>query len=414
MRFVLRGLAVCSLVLVLGTLSGMWLCLEPAPLVTQTSAINPGDIARAMQLLQHHSPRGKLPGIARVLKLSQRDLVLLINQAGHRYGETRAQVELQSGQGHLRVSLALAGLPAGLWLNLDAVLREDSALPRVEQLHLGRLRVPGWLAEQAVSGLLATLDLRGPGELAQRLLKQVSFGPQQLVLTYAWPDQSLPSLATSLLPAAELARLLVYAQALSRLGNEFAPHSQVSITRLLPVVFALARQRSIDAASAERENCAALMALAMLVNQPVLPTLLPDAMALTLQVTLLGRLDTPQHFLVSAALAAEGGAAFADAIGLYKEMADSQGGSGFSFHDLAADRAGSRFGLQITRHPLALQARLAAGVQETDLMPAAADLPETLSAAEFQRRFGGVNGPAYRQMMAEIDARLDRLSLLAR
>ena len=39
--------------------------------------------------------------------------------------------------------------------------------------------------------------------------------------------------------------------------------------------------------------------------------------------------------------------------------------------------------------------------------------PEALSAQEFQRRFGGVGGSAYRQMMAEIEARLDRLRLFA-
>ena len=33
-----------------------------------------------------------------------------------------------------------------------------------------------------------------------------------------------------------------------------------------------------------------------------------------------------------------------DVIGLYKEIEDSRGGSGFSFNDIAADRAGTRFG----------------------------------------------------------------------
>ena len=32
-------------------------------------------------------------------------------------------------------------------------------------------------------------------------------------------------------------------------------------------------------------------------------------------------------------------------------------------------------------------------------------------AAEFQRRFGGVDSPAYLDMMAEIEARIDRVPL---
>ena len=35
-----------------------------------------------------------------------------------------------------------------------------------------------------------------------------------------------------------------------------------------------------------------------------------------------------------------------DAIGVYKEVRDSRGGSGFSFNDMAANRAGTRFGLR--------------------------------------------------------------------
>ena len=63
--------------------------------------------------------------------------------------------------------------------------------------------------------------------------------------------------------------------------------------------------------------------------------------------------------------------------------------------------------------PLALQSRLADGVQEGDLLPSVADLPEDLSQREFLRRFGGVGSPAYQQMMRDIEGRLDRKDLLA-
>ena len=127
----------------------------------------------------------------------------------------------------------------------------------------------------------------------------------------------------------------------------------------------------------------------------------------------MGRQDTPQHLLVSAVLSAEGGAGLANVIGLYKEVADSKGGSGFSFNDLAADRAGTRLGQLAVRDPLAFQARLAAGVQELDLLPVVADLPEALTQREFQARYGGVGGTAYKLMLQDIEARLDRLALLA-
>ena len=125
-------------------------------------------------------------------------------------------------------------------------------------------------------------------------------------------------------------------------------------------------------------------------------------------LTLNGRLDSPLHFLISAVLAAQVGVGVADTAGLYKEVSDAQGGSGFSFNDLAADRAGTRFGLLAVNAPQRLQATLAAGVRERDLMPDVNDLPDGLTAAEFAERFGRVGTPAYQHMMADIEARLDR------
>ena len=128
-------------------------------------------------------------------------------------------------------------------------------------------------------------------------------------------------------------------------------------------------------------------------------------------VTLDGRDDFPKHFLISAAIAAEAGSPLADAIGLYKEVEDSRGGSGFSFNDIAADRAGTRFGELAVKAPRKLQAALAAGVRERDFMPNVSDLPEFMPEAEFKTRYGGIGAPAYQKMMADIEARIDATSL---
>jgi hypothetical protein len=103
----------------------------------------------------------------------------------------------------------------------------------------------------------------------------------------------------------------------------------------------------------------------------------------------------------------------ADAVGLYKEVADSRGGSGFSFNDLAADRAGSKFGEYAADRAKAraLQEKLSAGISERDIMPSAADLPESMQEKEFKRRFGGVDAPEYKKMIGEIDRRVAALPL---
>ena len=137
----------------------------------------------------------------------------------------------------------------------------------------------------------------------------------------------------------------------------------------------------------------------------------PSATART--VTLNGRDDFAKHFMVSAVLSSNTGGPFADAVGIYKEVADSRGGSGFSFNDIAADRAGSRLGELAERRDSArrLQVRLSVPLTERMLMPETSDLPEFMPEPEFRRRFGGIGAPAYARMMADIDARIAALPL---
>jgi hypothetical protein len=52
-----------------------------------------------------------------------------------------------------------------------------------------------------------------------------------------------------------------------------------------------------------------------------------------------------------------------------------------------------------------------ATVSENDIMPETADLPEFMPEAEFKRRYGGIQGEAYRRMMDEITHRIEVLEI---
>ena len=81
--------------------------------------------------------------------------------------------------------------------------------------------------------------------------------------------------------------------------------------------------------------------------------------------------------------------------------------------DFAADRAGTRFGEHAADTDLApkLQQRLVGGLGDGDIMPPTTDLPEFLSETEFERRFGGITAPEYKQLIADIDRRIAGLPL---
>ncbi len=407
----------------------LWLAMERQPRVDAPgNAVSLDDVARARDLLRHNDPRRALPGITRAVVLSQRDLELLLQQAGQRLGgaaqTARGRVRLQPGLAVVEASLPLAAWPGGGWLNLRAVLRESDGLPTVQALRIGRLPLPGWLAEAALPRLLEALNLRAQGELAQKMVSRVGFRAQALVLAYAWPDNAEQVLTASLLTPDTQARLRRHADHLASQvqaqAGPAAPRQGLPVTPLVASMFQLAARHSPDAASAALENRAALVALAFLASgQRLQPWLGSGATPVArprgrrADLLLQGRVDFPQHLLISAALAAEGGGPLADAIGLYKEVADARQGSGFSFRDIAADRAGTRLGLRARHDPLGFQARVAQGLTEADLLPDVSDLPEYMPADEFQRRFGGVGAPAYQAMLREIEARLDRLPLLS-
>ncbi|MGH8597835.1 MAG: hypothetical protein ACREXT_14355, partial [Gammaproteobacteria bacterium] len=129
------------------------------------------------------------------------------------------------------------------------------------------------------------------------------------------------------------------------------------------------------------------------------------------RLTLQGRNDLPKHLLVSAALASNADTAVADVVGVYKEVKDSQGGSGFSFVDLTADRAGVRLADKAVNAPRGLQRAIAGIGKESDLIPPTKDLAEGLQAAEFERRYRDFDSAEYKRVIALIERRLDRLPL---
>jgi hypothetical protein len=130
--------------------------------------------------------------------------------------------------------------------------------------------------------------------------------------------------------------------------------------------------------------------------------------------TLRGREDWPRHYLASAAFAVLENPFFSDSAGLVKEALDTlNGGSGFSFTDLAADKAGILFAEAATRNEAsarAMQERLQKGFDVEAFFPPVSDLPDGLSADQFRSQYGGVGGRGYRSMLQEIDRRLSRCS----
>jgi hypothetical protein len=137
---------------------------------------------------------------------------------------------------------------------------------------------------------------------------------------------------------------------------------------------------------------------------------LPEAEALRDRITLRGRKDWARHFWVSAGLTVLTGEDRTMSIGLLKELMDSTpGGSGFSFADLVADRAGNLFALAATRDEesaRAMQERILAGARVEDFFPPVRGLPGRIRQDELQEEFGGLGGEGTQAIVEDIRRRL--------
>lgn len=403
-----------GLLLALG--AALLLAVDGSPRVEHMAGVSPADIERALDILRAHDPRRQRPGVMRVVVAEQRDINLLLQHASARFPGLLSAVKLEDRDAVLLGSLPVGSGSLRRWLNLEATLSPGNGPPDITRLRLGSLPLPSAMAMPLAAWMLERRGITVDRRLLDDVVKRVEFRDGRVVVFYAWREDTLQRILASIVPLPEQERLRAYWERLVQITLSPDLNLIVPLDRLLPPMFALARERSAAGGDEVSENRAALLTLTFYANRRGLSVIVPAARTWSrprgLFVTLQGRPDLPLHFLISATIAAQSGTPLADAVGVYKEVADTKDGSGFSFNDLAADRAGTRLGELAVKSPRRLQELLAGGVDEVHLLPDISDLPEFLSAAEFKERFGSVGSPAYQRLMADIEARLDQSPVL--
>jgi hypothetical protein len=415
MRLLFRLSLLLLLITPLALAAAVWFGLDPQPRVLQGAKLSHQDIARARAILQRNDPRQLPAGTRHRLVLNPQDLNLAANYLLRRF-DGAAALMVETRVAYLDASLRIPRLPLRPYLNLSVELHEDDPAPRLTGLRIGEIQVPDPMARWLLRTALKMLGHGRGADLAMASVQQLTLRPSHVSLLYEWRPELLDAVREDLLPADQQQAIAAYYQELATLHGA-GQSRRGSLPDALKPLFALAQQRS-QARDPVQENRALLAVLGAWAGGRGMDRLLPAehqpgrlrGFGLQLQ----RRTDFAQHFLVSAGLAANGDSLLSDAVGLYKEVRDSQHGSGFSFTDIAADRAGTRFGELASAGPeqaRTVQQLLASGIAEQQLMPAARDLPEHMSASEFERRFGGVDSPAYRRMMADIEDRIARLPL---
>lgn len=410
-------LLVLLLALPLATVAIAWAVLSDRATVDRPVAFTPAHVERAREILRRHDPRWLPVGVPRTVQLAVEDVDLALNYLSDRHAGASARVVLRAGTAVLTATLPVPPNPLGRFLDVTMVLREGATLPVVESMRLGRLPVPIWLARPVFDAALRRLLTPEGYRVAVEAVRKVAIADRGLAVTYVWQDDLTSRLQAELVPAAEQARLRAHHERLAAIVGATAPGRPIGLDALLGPLLRFAAQRS-QAGDPVAENRAAILVAAFYANGRGLQVLVPAARGwrspAPRAVTLAGREDLAKHFAVSAAIAAHAGVPLSDAIGLYKELEDSRGGSGFAFDDLVADRAGTRFGELAAGDRASaaeLQRRFAAGLGGVDLLPPVNDLPGPMPKDAFERRFGGVDSPAYRRVMEDVERRIAALPL---
>jgi hypothetical protein len=383
--------------------------IETQPLVSSQFSLTPAQVEREKRLAHEHDPRKANEGEIKSVSLSEQELTLLAAYLLN-VVDGAAAVSLQSGWLDLVASVKVPKTPLGQYINFRVGLRETDVLPRFRYLKLGKVPVPNMIADFVLEKSLDHLYSRPGYEVAEDIIQKIALSEQQMQVTYKWHAGITDVVRSTLVSGADQERLRVFQHELAKIANGLG--SRASLEDIMQPMFAFAHRRAAGGDPVE-DNRAALVVLCAYINGRNLERLAPDVSdwkkAKRVRVKSHGRDDLPKHFLTSAGLAVTGGTTLSQAIGLFKEVDDSQGGSGFSFTDLLADYAGTRFGeiaVKSSSAAEALQSKLAGSVTEKDLIPQVLDLPEGLTEHEFKRQYGEIGSPAYNKVVQVIEKRI--------
>ena len=408
MKLVLRTILLLLLLAPFALAALVWFALAAQPAVNTNVNLSYQDIEHAKAIIQRYDPRRFPPGSAQTIEISERDLNLAANYLLHKF--VHGAVEIAAQNGKLRVSgtAKLPMVPGRPYLNILLLAEDTGATPRIEALRIGSVPVPGilarWMLEQLATRFYGTEEYA----LASAVIQRLELHGGMVKLSYGWQPDALRALGTRL-AGSDADALAAYQEHLLTLQQQgIALHG--SATGALQAMFRFAQARSAQG-DPIAENRAALLVLGAWASERGTRTLVPQAKAepRDFALSLQQRRDSAQHFLVSAGIAAGSDTKLSNAIGIFKEVSDSRGGSGFSFADIAADRAGTRFGELATasrKDALRVQRFVQNNFSEADIMPPLRDLPEGLSEAAFKRKYAAVDSAEYRKVMEEIERRV--------
>ena len=429
---IIKWLTLLILLLVFSLAVIIFLALDSQPNVTQSYQLDSASAQKSKQLLKRAMTVLKEHKDASQIIMSQDELNGLSALLHRAVPNISSDITLS--QSHMNLAFSVHLTILNRYINI-----ETQILPSKESLELGKL----YIGDLSLSGNI-TLSLMGwivnhyvqpkLGDSLLATVRQVTINEEYSVFTLLLPENLinadkngslLLTLRDELTLFGDPQVIRMYYQELVRI-SVVAP-KRSSLAYYFRQLFQFAQQRSqlFKEDEAVNENKAALLALALYFGEDKFELLVGDISQLDInnqtlrrklqrQTLLQGRGDLQKHFIYSVALQIFSSVHASDAIGEFKEFLDSnKGGSGFSFVDLMADRAGTRLAELATFSPESAQQiqSLLAEITDETLLPNIKGLPEGLTAKRFEAKYKAIHTQEYQALLFNIDQRLGELAL---
>jgi hypothetical protein len=423
----IRWITLCAIfLLVLLVCASMGLALfaledEPevskrAPAEYITVAEGKAFVKRIMLQIESTDESGTL------LVISERELDQLSQLGAHTFKSLGTDFDIDGSAINAAMSVQLPRNPFGRYLNMGAQIQQSRTGLAIDRLTIGPINVPARWVLPLGARLVDVLFQDQQASLILESISGVHVAGDTVLLSIEPPpdirahlEQAVSTLQNLRLPAGEQERVVHYYSLLVNEGARYNGGSQ-SLSEYLYPLMEEAASRS-DRGSAVAENRAALWALIIYFSDGEFEMLIGELVSSQRElvrspsdVTLLGRQDLVAHFLTSAGITLASQQGISIAAGEFKELLDSGNDtSGFSFIDMAADRAGMQFAISATANEEDarwLQEQMVANSNEVNFFPEISGLREGLSDAQFRQQYGDLESERYAQEVALIEQRI--------
>jgi hypothetical protein len=399
------------------------LVLQLTPLVIQESRLNADNAFLAREKAKTIWRQFSSSQTFVEIELNIDDVTAISEVASYTFDNT----EVAIGFNRFGVTIASTTGLSPFHINLYCTISPKShdSFYHIDGCDLGNLYIPGIIINSAMRFGAWLLFDAGVSETVKQLLANIKVTDDKIVLIATKNNDFKERINNSLKDVAGIAKTVSrnanvepekIQQYLAKL-EQFTPVNN-SLSHFVNQAMHLAMINSIDGDPIE-ENTAAIWALAIKFGSKRFASLAGvETNVSGRNMTLRGRQDLALHFLYSAILQQLGRENIGLKIGEFKEILDSRkGGSGFSFADLAGDKAGLAFAEFLTRDnesALLAQEILVGRYDESTFFPFIHDLPEGMREGDFSRVVGGIDSKNYNELEVTIDQKIAKLTLYSK